>query len=253
MKKLGIISVVLLIIGCMGIITVKNCLISLPVRAASHLITDTIPPEMDVCYVEIYGCAKEDDAVAEVIQRFDSTATPENDYSLMEEKLHEHIHDVYGTMLKWTVDIGYGMYAHYALIDLDADAEWDFAFKAISRETEQNFLYVAKKRPETTGLDVESEVEKITEESGTAEASEDPENIIQDEEYRMKGLDEEDGIAYIVGIATIGDVDIFLASKAEFDHTPIYSTEDARHLIEASLDAVLVDKAEQCPAFFYLF
>jgi hypothetical protein len=76
--------------------------------------------------------------------------------------------------------------------------------------------------------------------------------MVSDKEFQAEKPNDR-SIASIVGIVTIDGVDILLASKAEFDYTRIYSTGDARHLIEASLDAVLVDKAEQYSAFFCLF
>lgn len=213
MRKLGIISVVLLIIGCMGIITVKNRPTSSSVKAASRLIADTVVLGMENCYANVYGRATGDSDFAEVIQQLDSAATPEYSYSLMNKELHKRLYDVYGTMLKWSVNIGYGMYANYALVDFNDDAKWDFALKAVTESPEQDVFF-----------------------------------------YCLSGVvnPTDRSIASIVGVVTIDGVDILLASKAEFDYTPIYSTEDARHLIEASLDAVLVDNAEQCSAFFCL-
>lgn len=214
MKKLVVIFAVVLVVGCMGIITVKNCLISSTVKAASHLIADTVVLGMENCYANVYGRATGDSYFAEVIQQLDSAATPEYSYGLMNKELHKRLYDVYGTMLKWSVDVGYGMYANYALVDFNADAKWDFALKAVTESPKQDVFFYCL-----------SEVANPTDRS----------------------------IASIVGVVTIDGVDILLASKAEFDYTPIYSTEDARHLIEASLDAVLVDNAEQCSAFFCLF
>lgn len=212
MRKLGIISAVLLIIGCMGIISVKNCLTSSSVKAASRLIADTVVLGMENCYANVYGRATGDSDFAEVIQQLDSAATPEYSYGLMNEEFHKRLYDVYGTMLKWSVDIGYGMYANYALVDFNADAKWDFALKAVTESPEQDVFFYCL--------------------SGVANPT-------------------DRSIASIVGIVTIDGVDILLASKAEFDYTRIYSTGDARHLIEVSLDTVLVDKAEQCSAFLH--
>lgn len=213
MKKLGMIFAVVLIIGCMGIITVKNRPISSSVKAASRLIADTVVLGMENCYANVYGRATGDSDFAEVIQQLDSAATPESNYDLVNEELHKRLYDVYGTMLKWSVDVGYGMYANYALVDFNADARWDFALKAVTESPEQDVFFYCL--------------------SGVANPT-------------------DKSIASIVGVVTIDGVDIFLASKAEFDYTRIYSTQDARHLIKVSLDAVLANNAEQCSAFFCL-
>lgn len=232
MKKIGIFFAVVLIVGFMGIITVKNCLTSSPVKAASHLIADTVVLGMENCYANVYGRATGDSDFAEVIQRLDSAATPENNYNLMNEELHKRLYDVYGTMLKWCVDVGYGMYANYALVDFNADAKWDFALKAVTESPEQDVFFYCL--------------------SEVANPTRDIRVMVSDKEFQAEKPNDR-SIASIVGIVTIDGVDVLLASKAEFDYTRIYSTQDARHLIEASLDAVLVDKAEQYSAFFCLF
>lgn len=264
MRKLGIISAVLLAVGCMGIITVKNCLISSSVEAASRLIADTVVLGMEDCYINVYGRATGDSDFAEVIQRLDSAATPEYSYDLMNEELSKRLYDVYGTMLKWSVDVGYGMYANYALVDFNADARWDFALKAVTESPEQDvfFYCLSGVANPTDSFGTEALEEKLdtTESSdGFKAATLNEESnltgnirvMVSDKELQAEKPNDR-SIASIVGVVTIDGVDILLASKAEFDYTRIYSTEDARHLIKVSLDAVLVDNAEQCSAFFCL-
>ena len=216
MKKIVIILAVVLAIGCIGIMTVKNRPIISSSVKTSRLIADTVVPRMEDCYIDVFGCAAGDGDFAEVIQRLDSAATPESNYTLMNEELHKRLYDVHGTMLKWSVVDVDGMYANYALVDFNADAKWDFALKTLTESPEQDvfFYCLPEDADPTRGIRV----------------------IVSDKESQAEPNDR--SIASIVGIVTVDGVDIYLASKArEFNCTPIHATQDVGPLIEASLGA----------------
>ncbi len=139
MKKIVIILAVVLI-GCIGILTVKNRPISSSVKA-SRLIADTVVLGMEDVYIDVFGHATGDGDFAEVIQQLDPAVTPESNYDLVNKELHKHLYDVYGTMLKWSVEDVGGIYEHYALVDFNADAKWDFALKAVTESPERDVFF----------------------------------------------------------------------------------------------------------------